>query len=44
MGHPHPVVAQLETTAVALCLKMPGALREHGLWRDLCQQLSQDGG
>lgn len=41
-GAPHPVVAQLETIAVPRCLRIAGALREHSLWRDLCQRLSQD--
>lgn len=36
------MVAQLETLAVPLCFKIAGAPREHSLWRDLCQRLSQD--
>lgn len=42
MGCPHPVVALLETIAVPMGLKIAGAPREHSLWRDLCQRLSQD--
>lgn len=30
------------TLAVPLCFKIAGVPREHSLWRDLCQRLSQD--
>lgn len=42
LGHPHPAVAQLETIAEPLGLEIAGAPREHSLWRDPCQRLSQD--